>query len=104
VNAGVKVVFSSDLPVTPDPNPWPGIRAAVEAPVNGIAPGAALRAYTSAGAYASFEEKIKGTLDVGMLADLQVYSRDPLDEPRERWDGLRPQAVLLGGALAYGLL
>jgi predicted amidohydrolase YtcJ len=98
LRAGVGIAFSSDLPVSPDPNPWPGIRAAVEDPVNGMTTLAALRAYTSGGAYASFEEGDKGTLDVGMLADLQVYATDPLEEPREEWDGLRPQSVLLGGA------
>ena len=97
MRAGVRVAFSSDLPVTPDPNPWTGIRAAVEDPVNGVSVLAALRAYTSGGAYASFEEREKGTLDAGMLADLQVYARDPLAESRERWDGLRPHSVLLGG-------
>ncbi len=99
LRAGVGVAFSSDLPVSADPNPWPGIRAAVEDPVNGVTTLAALRAYTSGGASASFEERDKGTLVVGMLADLQVYATDPLEEPREEWDGLRPQSVLLGGAL-----
>jgi len=98
LRAGVGLAFSSDLPVTADPNPWAGIRAAVEDPMNGVTTLAALRAYTSGGAYASFEEGIKGTLEVGMLADLQVYTTDPLQEPREKWDGLRPQFVLLGGA------
>jgi hypothetical protein len=37
-----------------------------------------------------------------MLADLQVYVDDPLTLSRERWDGLRPQAVLLGGNRVYG--
>jgi predicted amidohydrolase YtcJ len=98
LRAGVGLAFSSDLPVTADPNPWAGIRAAVEDRANGVTTLAALRAYTSGGAYASFEEGDKGTLDVGMLADLQVYPTDPLEEPRERWDGLRPQSVMLGGA------
>jgi predicted amidohydrolase YtcJ len=104
LRAGVAVAFSSDLPVTPDPNPWPGIRAASEAELNGVAPAVALRAYTSGGAYASFEERDKGTLAAGMLADLQVYESDPLDTPREAWDGLRPQAVLLGGVPVFGSL
>jgi len=104
MQVGVRIVFSSDLPVTPDPNPWRGIRAAVEDPVNGIDLLAALRAYTSAGAYASFEESVKGTLEPGMLADLQVYAEDPVEMSRERWDGLRPQAALLGGARVFGKL
>jgi len=105
MRAGVPVAFSSDLPVLLDPNPWPGIRVAVDDQVNGISLLAALRAYTSAGAYATFEEDVKGTLEPGMLADLQVYRGDPLGEdPNVNWEELRPRAVLLGGARVYGSL
>jgi predicted amidohydrolase YtcJ len=104
LRAGVAVAFSSDLPVTPDPNPWPGIRAAVEDQINGVTLLAALRAYTAAGAYASFEEHLKGTLEPGMLADLQVYELDPLEAPTSMWEGLRPRAVLLGGVPVHGTL
>ena len=102
--AGVVIAFSSDLPVTPDPNPWPGIRAAIEDQVNGISLLAALRAYTAGGAFASFEEHVKGTLDPGMVADLQIYDRDPIDEAMSTWDQLRPRAVLLGGTRVFGNL
>ncbi len=98
------VAFSSDLPVVPDPNPWPGIQAAVDDPVNGIDELSALRAYTSAGAYSSFEEGVKGTLDPGMLADLQIYATDPLAAPKESWPRLRPRAVVLGGTTVFGSL
>jgi predicted amidohydrolase YtcJ len=104
MRAGVPVAFSSDLPVSPDPNPWPGIQVAVDDQVNGITLLAALRAYTAAGAYASFEESVKGTLEPGMLADLQVYDRDPILEPGKGRDGLRPRAVLLGGTRVFGRL
>jgi predicted amidohydrolase YtcJ len=104
LRAGARIAFSSDLPVTPDPNPWAGIRAAVEDEVNGISVLEAFRAYTAAGAYASFEEAIKGALEPGMLADLQVYAADPLARPQTAWDRLRPQAVLLGGVLVSGSL
>jgi predicted amidohydrolase YtcJ len=104
MKAGVPVAFSSDLPVSPDPNPWPGIRVAVEDPVNGISLGSALRAYTSAGAYASFEEEVKGTLEPGMLADAQIYDGDPLEDKDVKWDDLRPRAVLLGGVRVFGSL
>jgi predicted amidohydrolase YtcJ len=102
IKAGVPVAFSSDLPVMTDPNPWLGIRAAVEDRINGISELAALKAYTSAGAYSSFEEDVKGTLEPGMLADLQVYDHDPLLQPHARWHRLRPRAVLLAGRLVFG--
>jgi predicted amidohydrolase YtcJ len=104
MRAGVPVAFSSDLPVLPDPNPWPGIRVAVDDQVNGISLLAALRAYTAGGAYASFEENVKGTLDPGMLADLQVYRGDPLEDDGVNWEELRPRAVLLGGMKVFGTL
>jgi predicted amidohydrolase YtcJ len=104
LKAGVPVAFSSDLPVSPDPNPWPGIRIAVEDPVNGIGLLAALRAYTSGGAYASFEEREKGTLEPGMLADLQVYDGDPTAGEGFEWETVRPRAVLLGGVRVFGKL
>lgn len=104
IKAGVPVAFSSDLPVLSDPNPWPGIRAATEDRINGIGEMAALRAYTSAGAYTSFEERVKGTLEPGMVADLQVYDKDPMALPRSEWERLRPRAVLVGGATVFGFL
>src|SRR5438046_3051170 len=65
MRAGVPVAFSSDLPVSPDPNPWPGIRVAVDDPGNGISLVAGLPAYTSAGAYARFEDAVQGTRQTG---------------------------------------
>ena len=104
MKAGVRVAFSSDLPVTPDPSPWAGMRAAVDDPINGVPLAQALRAYTEGGAYASFDEAVKGTLEPGMLADLQVYPGDPLEATPGRWVALRPRAVLVGGALVFGSL
>ena len=72
--------------------------------MNGISLLAALRAYTAGGAYASFEESVKGTLEPGMLADLQVYEEDPIENPALIRDGLRPRAVLVGGVPAFGRL
>jgi predicted amidohydrolase YtcJ len=102
IRAGVRVAFSSDLPVSPDPNPWPGIQVAVDDQVSGISLLAALKAYTAVGAYASFEESIKGTLEPGMLADMQVYDQDPIEEPASQRPALRPRAVLLGGVPVFG--
>jgi hypothetical protein len=40
-----------------------------------------------------------------MLADVQVYKGDPLDDGAEvNWELLRPRAVLLGGMKVFGTL
>jgi predicted amidohydrolase YtcJ len=100
--AGVRVAFSSDLPVMPDPNPWPGLAAAVLDPLQPLSALQALRAYTVGGAWTSFEERVKGTLEVGRLADLQVYELDPLSLPPSEWPALRPRLVALAGRPVSG--
>jgi predicted amidohydrolase YtcJ len=102
LRAGVKVAFSSDLPVVADPNPWAGLAAAVgdrEQPLTVLQ---ALRAYTAGGAWTSFEEGVKGTLDVGRLADFQVYPDDPLELSPAEWPALRPRLVALAGRPVMG--
>jgi predicted amidohydrolase YtcJ len=101
LRAGVVVAFSSDLPFTTDPNPWTGLAAAVtdtSAPLTRLQ---ALQAYTGAGAWTSFEEGVKGTLEVGRLADFQVYERDPLASRPTIWKDHRPDLVAVAGSPVY---
>jgi hypothetical protein len=37
-----------------------------------------------------------------MLADLQVYDRDPVDEPASSRPALLPSAVFVGGVRVFG--
>jgi predicted amidohydrolase YtcJ len=104
LRAGVGLAFSSDLPVVPDPDPWAGLAAAVADPAGALTALQALRAYTAGGAYAAFAEAERGTLEPGRLADFQVYERDPLAMAPEKWPGLRPSAVAVGGAPVSGRL
>ena len=55
----------------------------------------ALRTYTINGAYLTYDEKIRGTLEVGKDADLAVFSGDPLDLMS------RVEQVWVNGAQAY---
>ena len=87
LDAGARLAFGSDWYVAP-PTPLEGIYAAVTrrtlddkhpngwVPEQKIAVDDALRAYTAGGAFASFEERQKGTIAPGMLADLTVIDRD----------------------------
>lgn len=87
IDSGAHVAFGSDWSVAPA-TPLEGIYAAVtrrtldgENP-DGWVPGQkvtvqqALHAYTSEGAYAAFDEDIKGKLKPGMLADFVLLDRD----------------------------
>ena len=86
--AGARLLFSSDWPACLSVSPMRGLHNAVNRrtidgkPEGGWLPGqrlrmeSALRAYTVAGAYASFEDRIKGRIAPGMLADLVVLSQD----------------------------
>jgi predicted amidohydrolase YtcJ len=86
--AGAQLIFSSDWPATISVDPMRGLHNAINRrTIDGQPPGgwipqervsleSALRAYTCNAAYASFEEKIKGTLAEGMLADVAVLSQD----------------------------
>jgi predicted amidohydrolase YtcJ len=61
----------------------------------------ALASYTRAAAYAGFEERIKGTLAVGKLADVVVLSQDLLTVPDERLGETRVDYTIVGGRVAY---
>ena len=62
----------------------------------------ALEAYTTGSAYAAFQDKDRGTLKPGMLADFVVLSRDILD-PKERDNIARTEVLMtvVGGRVVY---
>jgi predicted amidohydrolase YtcJ len=61
----------------------------------------AVRAATVDGAYASFEEHDKGTIEPGKLADLVVLTADPFSLPAEQWMDIKVQRTMLGGRWVY---
>ena len=77
-----------------------GVKFAVN-PFDAIALEEALRAYTANAAFAGFEEKEKGTLAPGKLADFVVLSRDPLTIPVRELDGVRVDRTVVGGRTIY---
>jgi len=113
LDAGARLAFGSDWPVAPV-SPLLGIDAAVRRrtldgkhpqgwfPEQRLTVAEALRAYTLDAAYAAFQEKERGSLEVGKLADLVVLSRDILD-PREREHLAACEVVLtiVGGKVVY---
>jgi len=62
----------------------------------------ALWIYTMGGAYALFEENIKGSIEVGKLADFVVLSEDPTKVPVNRIKDIKVEATFVGGKMVYG--
>ena len=87
LDAGAKVAFGSDWPVAPL-NPLPGIDAAVNRrtldgkdpngwyPEQRITVAEAVEAYTLTSAYGGFQEKERGSITAGKLADFVVLNQD----------------------------
>ena len=61
----------------------------------------ALKTYTINGAYAGFEEDIKGTLTPGKLADITVLSKDIMTIPEEEIPTARVVYTIVGGKVKY---
>lgn len=91
-------------------SPWLGIWIAVSRSLEGggtLEPGEALsreqalRLYTINNAYLGREEKDKGTLEVGKLADLIVTDRDPLTCPISDLKSTKVLYTVVGGRVVY---
>jgi predicted amidohydrolase YtcJ len=70
-------------------------------PKEAISPEEALRMYTLAGAYASFEERLKGSIEVGKLADMVVLSADPTKVSPEELKEIRVEKTIIGGEVVW---
>ena len=108
----VLMAFGTDWPVAPL-NPMYGLYAAVtRRTVDGKNPDGwipqqkitieeAIKAYTLDAAYASFEENIKGSIEVGKLADMVVLSDDILTiDPIKIWD-VKVEMTIFDGEIVY---
>ena len=61
----------------------------------------AIRVGTLHGAYASYEENIKGSIEVGKLADLVVLGRDPLRENPSTLVSIPIERTMVGGRWSF---
>lgn len=111
-DAGAVQVFGSDWAVSPF-EPLPAIYCVVTRmtpagtppggwyPEGRITVEAALRHYTRDGAYASFDEDIRGTLTAGKLADFVVLSNDILTIPLAGILKTKVLLTVMGGKDTY---
>ena len=73
-------------------------------PNQGISRADAIRSVTINGAYTTFEEKQKGSIEPGKYADFVVLSGDILKVPAEQIRDLKVLTTVLGGKAVYGQL
>lgn len=109
---GVPVANGSDFPVE-EANPMLGLYAAVTRqdlkgqPAGGWMPDQrmsreeALRTWTLAGAYAAFEEQIKGSIEPGKLADFLILDRDIMRVPEREIAAAQVRVTVLGGRVVH---
>lgn len=74
---------------------------AVSSPNQKISRIEALKAATINGAYLSFEENIKGSIEVGKLADLVILSDDYMTVPPEEIRNIGVQMTIVGGKVVF---
>jgi predicted amidohydrolase YtcJ len=110
LDAGVRATLASDYPPGPF-EPMMALQSAVTrtdmkgtvwGPSQRVSVDEALRAFTQNGAYASFEERDKGTLEEGKLADLVVLGRDPYREDPSTLVTIPIERTMVGGRFVHG--
>ncbi len=111
-DTGARLAFGSDWFVAP-PTPLEGIYAAVTRrtlddkhpggwiPEQKITVEDALRAYTTGGAYASFQETEKGSLTPGKLADVVIIDRDLTKIAPETIRDAKIEYTIVGGRVVF---
>jgi predicted amidohydrolase YtcJ len=76
-------------------------REPTDSEAEGLALKSAINAWTSGGAWASFDEHRKGMLKPGMLADMVVLSRDVFKANREQLEATEVVATIFDGRVVY---
>ncbi len=113
LDSGATLAFGSDWDVAPM-SPLMGIYAAATRrtldgkhpdgwiPEQKISVQEAIRAYTMGSAYASFEEKIKGSIEPGKLADFVVLTDDILAIDPVKIADTKVNRTIMGGRIVFG--
>jgi len=112
LQTGAKVINGTDAPVE-RVDPLPSFYASVTRktlkgePEAGYEPDQrmtreeALRSYTLDAAYGSFEEKLKGSIEVGKYADFTIFDQDILQVADNEILGSSVAMTIVGGEVKY---
>jgi predicted amidohydrolase YtcJ len=108
IEGGIPVAAGSDnIPYNPFFTVWAMVARKERTTNRVIGPGQrldaeqALRLLTRNGAWLSFEEARKGTLEPGKLADLAVLSKNPRDTPVDDIPHIRALLTMVGGRIVH---
>ena len=109
VKSGLNVAGASDSPIVPN-SPIMGIYSAVTRltssgqilnPSERLTANQVLKMYTLNAAYASHEEKIKGSITPGKLADIVILSKNPTLVTPEEIKDIKVQMTVIGGKIVW---
>lgn len=105
--AGARICFASDWPVSPI-SPIRGMHAALTRarwqetdPDQRFSMLEALEAYTAGGAYAEFREDRKGRIEPGFFADITILSHDIETVDPQELPSVRPITTICGGRITF---
>ena len=107
---GVIIAGGSDAPGYWPVDPLRDISACVSrkmrwgevlVPEERISTAEAFAMHTTTAAFVGFEENVKGTLEVGKLADIAILAEDPFEIPAERIKDIRVEMTIVGGEVKY---
>jgi predicted amidohydrolase YtcJ len=110
LDRGVVVTSSSDVTSTVSANHFISLYALVTrknklgqsiAPQEAISREEALRTYTVAGTWLTREERLKGTIEVGKLADMVVLDRDYFAVPDEEIKEIQVDFTIVDGKVMW---
>lgn len=113
VDAGVIFANGSDGPISYDAVPLYQIYGSVTrktqwggtlGPDQGISREEAIKSVTINGAYTSFEEDVKGSIEPGKYADFVVLSDDVMTVPADNIKDIKVLTTVLGGKAVFGQL
>lgn len=100
---GVKVAGGSDCPMEPL-SPLLGIQAAVTRqvfPEQSLNVEEALKMYSIDAAYSSCDEKIKGSIEEGKLADFTILSGDPFAVACDKIETIKVEMTVINGKVIF---
>jgi hypothetical protein len=99
---GLLLAGGSDSTVTPL-GPLLGVHAAVNHsnPAERASVQEAMELYTTNAARIAFEERDKGSLEVGKLGDLVVLAQDPFEAHPDRIKDIAVEMTVVGGKVVY---